>query len=197
MYRISLLPEKYRIERERAAQRLDLLIYFLFFTVICLILLALATFVRAQRSSELDSINSEVAKLQSELDSLSVYAQKMDTVEQVYSNITDLASGLPSMPRVIPEILETVPNNINIGNVSVEYVPRNNATRMEISGEALDYSDVADWIKILDELELTGDIYNSYSSGKPEESSYNVSFELSIEILDTSAADDIVWDLGE
>ena len=61
MYRISLLPEYYRIERERAAQRLDLVIYFLFFTVICLILLALASFVRAQRSSELDSINSEVA----------------------------------------------------------------------------------------------------------------------------------------
>ena len=98
MYRISLLPEKYRIERERAAQRLDLLIYFLFFTVICLILLALATFVRAH-SVRPNSIRltPSVAKLQSELDSLSVYAQKKDTVEQVYSNITDLASGLPPL----------------------------------------------------------------------------------------------------
>lgn len=197
MYRISLLPEKYRLEREKAAQRLDLLIYFLFFTVICLILLTLATFVRFQRTSELDTLNAEIANLQSEVDSLSAYAQKKDTVEQVYNNITSLASGLPSMPRVIPEILETVPNNISIENVAVKYQGDDKSTEMQISGEAIDYSDVASWVKMLDALEMTGEIFITNSRGTPDSSDYNISFELSIEILDSSAVDDIVWDLGE
>lgn len=197
MYRISLLPEKYRLEREKAAQRLDLIIYFLFFTVICVILLSLATFVRLYRTSELKYITGEVANLQSELGSLSDYEQKKDHVEQVYKNVSTLAEGLPSFPRVLQEILNTVPNNISIENVSLEYIEKTESTSMEIKGEALDYTDVAGWIKTLDELEVTGEIYNSYSTGTSDASAYNISFELSIDVLDTSAADDIYWDLGE
>lgn len=197
MYRISLLPEKYRLEREKAAQRLDLIIYFLFFTVICVILLSLATFVRLHRTSELKYITGEVANLQSELGSLSDYAKKKDHVEQVYKNVSTLAEGLPSFPRILQEILNTVPNNISIENVSLEYIEKTDSTSMKIKGEALDYADVAGWIKTLDELEVTGGIYNSYSTGTSDASAYNISFELSIEVLDTSAADDIYWDLGE
>lgn len=197
MYRISLLPEKYRLEREKAAQRLDLIIYFLFFTVICVILLSLATFVRLSREADLKAINIEVANLQMELNSLSDYAQKKDHVEQVYSNVSTLAKGLPSFPRVLQEILNTVPNNISIENVSLEFIEKTEKTSMEIRGEALDYADVSGWVKILDELEMTGDIYISRSTGTSDASVYNISFELSINILDASAADDINWELGE
>jgi len=197
MYRISLLPEKYRLEREKAAQRLDLIIYFLFFTVICVILLSLATFVRLSREADLKAINIEVANLQMELNSLSDYAQKKDHVEQVYSNVSTLAKGLPSFPRVLQEILNTVPNNISIENVSLEFIEKTEKTSMEIRGEALDYADVSGWVKILDELEMTGDIYISRSTGTSDASAYNISFELSINILDASAADDINWELGE
>lgn len=197
MYRISLLPEKYRLEREKAAQRLDLIIYFLFFTVICVILLSLATFVRLSREADLKAINIEVANLQMELNSLSDYAQKKDHVEQVYSNVSTLAKGLPSFPRVLQEILNTVPNNISIENVSLEFIEKTEKTSMEIRGEALDYADVSGWVKILDELEMTGDIYISHSTGTSDASAYNISFELSINILDASAEDDINWELGE
>ncbi|HHW25359.1 MAG TPA: hypothetical protein PK778_09025 [Bacillota bacterium] len=197
MYKISLLPEKYRLERLKAAQRLDLVIYFLFFTVICLILLALSTFVRLNRTLELESLDAEIGKLEAEIASLSEYAEKKDVVESVYRNIASLADGLPSMPRVIPQILETVPMSISIDNVSVGYNANSKTTTMEITGDAIDYSDVAGWIKALDELELTGEIYHSYSQGMPDNSSYNVSFELTVEVLDKSAVDDIVWDLGD
>lgn len=197
MYKISLLPEKYRLERLKAAQRLDLVIYFLFFTVICLILLALSTFVRLNRTLELESLDAEIGKLEAEIVSLSEYAEKKDVVESVYRNIASLADGLPSMPRVIPQILETVPMSISIDNVSVGYNANSKTTTMEITGDAIDYSDVAGWIKALDELELTGEIYHSYSQGMPDNSSYNVSFELTVEVLDKSAVDDIVWDLGD
>jgi len=197
MYKISLLPEKYRLERLKAAQRLDLVISFLFFTVICLILLALSTFVRLNRTLELESLDAEIGKLEAEIASLSEYAEKKDVVESVYRNIASLADGLPSMPRVIPQILETVPMSISIDNVSVGYNANSKTTTMEITGDAIDYSDVAGWIKALDELELTGEIYHSYSQGMPDNSSYNVSFELTVEVLDKSAVDDIVWDLGD
>lgn len=197
MYKISLLPEKYRLERLKAAQRLDLVIYFLFFTVICLILLALSTFVRLNRTLELELLDAEIGKLEAEIASLSEYAEKKDVVESVYRNIASLADGLPSMPRVIPQILETVPMSISIDNVSVGYNANSKTTTMEITGDAIDYSDVAGWIKALDELELTGEIYHSYSQGMPDNSSYNVSFELTVEVLDKSAVDDIVWDLGD
>jgi Fimbrial assembly protein (PilN). len=197
MYKISLLPDKYRLEREKSSQRLDLLIYFLFFTIICLILLSLATMVRFQRALELTQVNIDVNNLQSELDSLSEYSQKKDSVELVYNNISVLSSGLPSFPKVLPEILETVPNNINIESVSLEYAIKTTSTSMTITGSALDYADVAGWIVTLDALDDTGEILNSFATGKAAASAYNISFELEITILDASAVNDITWDLGE
>ncbi len=197
MYNISLLPEKYRLQRERAAQKLDLIIYFVFFTVICLILLTLATLVRCQRLSELGELDGEVAKIRSEIDSLSEYSKKKDNVEHVYNDIKVLASGLPSFPRVLPEILGTVTNNISISSVSMEYALKTAATSMKVKGSALNYEDVAAWITALDELDVTGEIHNTFSTGEEAASAYNISFELEINILDATALDDITWDLGE
>ena len=197
MYKISLLPEKYRQERTRSAQKVDLLIYFLFFTVICLILFSLGTMVRFQRASELQGLNKEVANLQNEIDSLSEYAQKKDNVEQVYNNISILAAGLPSFPKVLPEILGTVPNNISIDRVTMEFAVKTGTSSMVITGGALSYEDVAGWIQTLDALEDTGEIFNSFSTGEVSASTYNISFELTVGILDMSAINDITWDLGE
>ncbi len=197
MYHISLLPVKYKQAITAERKKNDVILSFIF-TVIILSMLYLLTFVvNASVKSDLASVKAENGSLLAEIGALSEYRGMQTQISGIHSEIVTLAGEAPSFPRVITEITQSVPDSLQITDITFYYEKDTGVSKFEVLGNSAYYDDVASWIDTLNGIENIGEVFCSYTTYSDAAEKSRVRFELKMDILDKSAADDVVWRTGE
>ena len=197
MYNISLLPVKYKQAISAEAKKNDVIISFVFTLIILAIVAILAFAVNAAVKLDLTRAKAENNVLLSEIDSLAHYRDLEARAEAAAANVDRLTGDGPSYRRALTGITASVPDTLQLRQIKFGAKKDSDLTSMEVSGNAAYFADVSVWIAQLDAMEAVGEVRCSYTNAAAADDSSRVRFELKMDILDQSAADDIVWHVGE
>jgi type II secretory pathway pseudopilin PulG len=193
MYEISLLPVKYKQELTEGRKKNDLIISFVFTIIILSIICILAFSVSAVTKNDLAQIKNENSALQSEINNLNSYSGLQEQVSNINGNLQTLTKNAPSFPHILSEITQSVSDSLQLTKITFTLSAETQIYTCKITGNAAYYDDVSKWINILNGIEDIGEIKCSFTNSSSSDSLTRVQFELSIDILDKSAAGDIVW----
>ncbi|MHB1151462.1 MAG: PilN domain-containing protein [Eubacteriales bacterium] len=193
MYKISLLPVKYKQAITAERKKNDIIISFIFTIIILSILSVLAFVVNASVKNDLALIQAENNTLLSEIGVLSKYRDMQTQVSVITGEITTLANEAPSFPRTLSEITQSVPDSLQITSIKFTYKKDTKTSLLEVVGNSAYYDDVSAWINTLNGVENIGEVLCSYTNNATDNSTTRVRFELKMDILDKSAVEDIVW----
>lgn len=193
MYKISLLPVKYKQAITADRKKNDIILSFIFTIIILSILSVLAFAVNASVKNDLAIIQAENNTMLNEIGVLSKYRDMQTQVSTITGEITTLADEAPSFPRNLSAITQSVPDSLQITQIKFTYKKDTKLASFEVIGNAAYYDDVAAWIKTLNGFENIGEVLCSYTTNNTAETESRVRFELKMDILDKSAALDIVW----
>lgn len=193
MYKISLLPVKYKQAITAERKKNDIIISFIFTIIILIILSIMAFAVNALVKNDLAVIQSENNALLNEIGVLSKYRDMQNQIAVITGEIQTLADEAPSFPRILSEITQSVPDSLQITSIKFTYKKDTKISLLEVTGNSAYYDDVSVWINKLNGVEKIGEVLCSYTNNATDDSVTRVRFELSMDILDKSAVEDIVW----
>lgn len=194
MYKISLLPVAYKRAITAERKKNDIIISFVFTIIILSMLAVLAFIINAAYKNDLAFTKAENGRLLSEIGTLSIYRDMQAQVETAAGNIRALAGEAPSFPRMLTEITQSAPDSLRIIQIKFTYKKDTKVSAMDISGSSAYYGDVALWINTLSGFENIGEVLCSYTTNNAADTGSRVNFELKMDILDKSAAEDIAWE---
>lgn len=193
MYKISLLPVKYKQAITAERKKNDIIISFVFTIIILSILSVLAFVVNASVKNDLAIIQTENSTMLNEIGALSKYRDMQTQVSTVTGEIQTLADEAPSFPRTLSEITQSVPDSLQITSIKFEYKKDTKTSLLVVVGNSAYYDDVSVWINTLNGVENIGEVLCSYTNNTTDNTATRIIFELKMDILDKSAVEDIVW----
>lgn len=193
MYKISLLPVQYKQAIIRERKNNDIIISFVFTIIILSILCMLSFAVSTAVKNDYALIQAENDALLTRSGVMSNYTDMQTEVLITSENIKTLAREAPSFPRSLSEIMQTVPESLRILKIKYTFDPKIKISLFEVGGYAANYDDVSLWIDALNKVEMIGEVKCSYTTLSSVSSENRIQFELKMDILDKSAADDVVW----
>lgn len=176
MYKISLLPDEYRMLHQASRKKDKGLMIFivimlaLFMTYLCITILTSA------KGRELEKITGKNQAIANRITGIN----ELVALRNEAQSLSDMASSAygtsPEWDVLLTEIGNTVPDGIGLTNMILSYSDDNG--NCVVQGVASSHQSLTDWIRSLEETNKTGEIKCSFAQENQEFVEFEISFTL-------------------
>lgn len=175
MYSVRLLPQEYRMLHTNACKKNISLVVAMVIMGVLFVAYLILTVLFSGKQAEIRGIKAENAAVEAQISKLSDIKVVSDEVSALLADAIQATGTTPDWEQLIVRMGNSVPNNVYLRNINLEYKENKGTGLIQGSGE--NHKAVSDWMKSLEDIKGLSEIKCEFSQVNGESNS-SIDFEL-------------------